>query len=121
MGRRTRECRVCGSRYEYCPTCSQDKFKPTWMVEFHEENCRTIWDTCTRFNMELISKEEAQAIILECDLSKQENFAEFIKDDIAKILAEDPKPEPVVVEEPRISFKKHKPVFEPEHEVVTIE
>ena len=130
MGRRIRECRVCGSKYEYCPTCSYDKFKPAWMVDFHEENCKTIWDTCTRFNMELISKKEAQDIILECDLSKQENFAEFIKNDIEKILAEDPKPmeelkpmaEPKVVEAPKPTFKKHKPFTEPKHEVVeTIE
>ena len=118
MGRRTRECRVCGQKYEYCPTCSQDKYKPTWMVEFHNSNCKTIWDTCTRFNMELISKEEAQTIMLECDLSNQEGFAEFIKDDIVKILAEDPKP---VVEEVKPMFKKHKPVEEPVHEVVITE
>ena len=118
MGRRTRECRVCGQKYEYCPTCSQDKYKPTWMVEFHNSNCKTIWDTCTRFNMELISKEEAQAVMLECDLSSQEGFAEFIKDDIAKILAEDPKP---TVEATKPMFKKHKPVEEPVHEVVITE
>ena len=62
MGRRTRECRVCGERYEYCPTCSQDKYKPAWMVDFHEENCVKIWDICTRFNMELMSKEEAKEV-----------------------------------------------------------
>lgn len=120
MGRRTRECRVCQSKYEYCPTCSQDKYKPTWMVEFHEENCMKIWDICTRFNMELISKEEAKEAILACDLSKKETFVDFVQKDIANILFEEPAP--VVVEEPKPAVEI-KPVFKKQefkkHEVVT--
>ena len=30
MGRRSRECYLCGAKYSYCPTCSQDKMKPAW-------------------------------------------------------------------------------------------
>ena len=44
MARRQRTCYLCGDKYEYCPTCTQDKFKPTWMVEFHSENCKNIFD-----------------------------------------------------------------------------
>lgn len=113
MGRRTRECRVCQSKYEYCPTCSQDKYKPTWMVEFHEENCMKIWDICTRFNMELMSKEEAKEAILKCDLSKKETFVDFVQKDIENILFEEPKP---VIEEIKPVIKKQE--FK-KHEVVT--
>lgn len=116
MGRRTRECRVCGERYEYCPTCSQDKYKPAWMVDFHGENCKTIWDICTRFNMQLMSKEEAKEALLKCDLSKKEAFVDFVQKDIANIFAEEPKP---VAEEIKPVFKKQE--FK-KHEVVeTIE
>lgn len=114
MGRRTRECRVCGKKYEYCPTCTQDKYKPSWMALFHEENCMKIWDICTRFNMELMSKEEAKEAILKCDLSKKETFVDFVQKDIENILFEEPKP--VVVEEAKPVFKKHD--FK-KHEVVT--
>ena len=120
MGRRTRECRVCGQTYKYCPTCSQDKYKPTWMALFHEENCMKIWDICTRFNMELMSKEEAKEAILKCDLSKKENFVDFVQKDIANILFEEPTPE--VVEEVK-PIEEVKPVFKRQefkkHEVVT--
>ena len=89
MGKRSRVCRVCSQSYEYCPTCSQDKYKPTWMVEFHDNNCQQIWEICTRFNMELMSKEEAQEALLECDLSKKDTFVDFVQRDIMNIFAEE--------------------------------
>ena len=88
MGRRTRECYLCGEKYEYCPTCSQDKMKPTWMVEFHKENCKVIFDTCTRYNMDMITKEEAKAILDACDLSNKANFKSYVQKDLANIFAE---------------------------------
>lgn len=87
MGRRTRTCYLCGTKYEYCPTCTQDKMKPTWMVEFHNENCKSIFDICTRYNMELMTKEEAKAALKQCDLSNAENFKDYVQRDIANIFA----------------------------------
>ena len=91
MGRRTRECFLCGEKYNYCPTCSQDKTKPTWMAEFHDENCKDIFSICTRFNMQLFTKEEAREAIETCDLSNKENFKDSVKRDLANIFAEEPK------------------------------
>lgn len=115
MGRRTRECYLCGTKYEYCPTCSQDRMKPAWMTEFHNENCKNIFDICTRFNMELMSKEQAQEALIECDLSNQENFKSYVIRDINNIFAEDEKP--ATKEQPKAS-KQPKAAA---HEVVTIE
>ena len=89
MGRRTRECYLCGTRYEYCPTCSQDKMKPTWMAEFHDENCKNIFDICTRFNMQLLNKKEAQSALKECDLSNKASFKSYVQRDLENIFAED--------------------------------
>ncbi len=89
MGRRTRECYLCAQGYNYCPTCSQDKMKPTWMAEFHDENCKSIFDICTRFNMQLISKDEAKAALEKCDLSNKANFKSYVKRDLENIFAED--------------------------------
>ena len=91
MGRRTRECLLCGTRYEYCPTCSQDKMKPSWMAEFHSESCKNIFDICTRFNMELMTKEEAQKALSTCDLSNKANFKACVQRDFENIFAEEPK------------------------------
>jgi hypothetical protein len=89
MGRRARECYLCGREYQYCPTCSQDKMKPAWMSDFHSENCKTIFDICTRFNMNLMSKTEAQDALNACDLSNKENFKSYVQRDLEVVFVED--------------------------------
>ena len=91
MSRRSRECYLCGRDYQYCPTCSQDKMKPAWMSEFHSENCKNIFDICTRFNMNLMSKSDAQDALNACDLSNKENFKSYVQRDLEVIFAEEPK------------------------------
>ena len=90
MGRKSRECYLCGIGYQYCGSCSNDRMKPVWMSEFHSENCKNIFDICTRFNMKLMSKSEAQDALNACDLSNKENFKSYAKRDIDIIFQEEP-------------------------------
>lgn len=90
MGMRNRECYLCGEKYLYCPTCSQDKTKPAWMSEFHSEDCKNIFDICTRFNMKLMTKMEAQEALKACDISKKENFKSYVQHDLDVIFEEEP-------------------------------
>lgn len=90
MGRRSRECYLCGRHYEYCGSCSSYKTSPAWMSEFHSESCKNIFDICTRFNMQLMSKSEAQDALNTCDLSNKENFKSYVQRDLENIFAEDP-------------------------------
>lgn len=106
MAKRAKECYLCGEKYTYCSNCN--KKDPAWMAEFHEENCKNIFDICTRFNMGMMDKEEAQAALKECDLSNKINFKFFVKNDLAKIFAEDKK----------VKAVKKEPVKEASHEVV---
>lgn len=92
MAKRDRKCYLCGEKYKYCPTCSQDRSKPSWMNEFHNENCKNIFDICTRFNMGTMSKKEAQDALKNCDLSGKENFKSYVQTDFENIFA-DEKPE----------------------------
>lgn len=109
MGKRDRKCYLCGEGYKYCPTCSQDRMKPSWMGEFHSESCKNIFDICTRFNIGMISKARAQDELKSCDLSNKANFASYVIRDLENIFAEEPKKK----------SKKVEPVaIEPEHEVV---
>lgn len=110
MGRRNRECYLCGQDYQYCPTCSQDKVKPAYMSEFHSENCKNIFDICTRFNMNLMSKTEAQEALIACDLSNKANFKSYIQRDLDVIFTEDPVVVTLDAEIKEIS--KHKAVVE---------
>ena len=116
MGRRTRECLLCSTKYEYCPTCSQDKMKPAFMAEFHNENCTNIFDICTRFNMELLSKAEAQAALEKCDLSNKANFKSYVQRDLENIFAEEPKPVQEKVSKPAVKTAKSPEVVKKEKE-----
>ena len=90
MARRARECYLCGTAYKYCPTCSEDRNTPAWMSEFHTDNCKNIFDICTRFNMKLMSKAEAQDALNVCDLSNKSNFKSYVQRDIEVIFEEEP-------------------------------
>ena len=90
MARKERECYLCGTEYKYCGTCTNDRMKPVWMSDFHEENCKNIFDICTRFNMDLMSKTEAQEALIACDLSNKANFKSYVQRDLDVIFAEDP-------------------------------
>lgn len=88
MAKKDRKCYLCGEKYQYCPTCGNDRLKPTWMAEFHSESCKNIFDICTRYNMQLMTKEEAQKALSACDLSKKESFKDYVQRDLANILVE---------------------------------
>lgn len=121
MGRRTRECYLCSTVYKYCSTCSQDRTKPAWMAEFHSESCKNIFDICTRFNLKMISKADAQEELKSCDLSNKENFKSYVQRDLENIFKADVVP--VQAEEPKKRGKRAeiKPVDEAIVEPVAIE
>ena len=110
MARRQRTCYLCGKDYQYCSTCSQDRMKPVWMSEFHSENCKNIFDICTRFNMKLMSKNEAKEALDTCDLSNKANFKSYVQRDLDVILAEEPVV--VTVEDEIKEVSEEKPIVE---------
>jgi len=65
--------------------------KPAWMNEFHEENCKNIFEICTNFNVNIMSKHEAKAALEQCDLSNKVNFKSFVQRDLENIFKEEPK------------------------------
>lgn len=83
-----RKCYLCGERYEFCPTCWDDRNEPAWKNTFHDEDCKIIFQTCVDYNMAFISKEDAQLILKNCDLSKKESFTKDAQATIDAIMAE---------------------------------
>ena len=51
-----------------------------------------MFDICTRYNMQLMTKEEAKKALATCNLINKENFKSYVQRDLANIFAEDPKP-----------------------------
>ena len=125
MARRDRQCYLCGTDYKYCPTCSQDKMKPAWMSEFHSESCKNIFDICTRFNLGMMSKTEAQEALKSCDLSNRSNFKSYVQHDLDVIYEEDnfifevdAKIEEITEDEVVVDITPRKPAKKHTHEVV---
>lgn len=88
-----RKCILCGTEYDYCPSCPKDKSKAPWHKLYHSENCRNIFNALNDFNFKLISKDEAKERLSSCDLSIELN--DHYRGEISEIMAE---PEVIKVE-----------------------
>lgn len=123
MAKKNRKCSTCGTKYSYCPNC--DRNAPAWMAQFHEENCKNIYQICVQYNVGLLAKEQAKEALNACDLSNKENFAECIQRDFANIFAEEKQVEDQpkkrgkrveipIIEEPAVSLESHEVIVENE-------
>lgn len=93
MASNNRKCICCGTRYSYCPSCSNaDRLAPSWKAEFCSETCKDLWLTATRFNMGKITKQEAQEIIKSLPLKPNTEYVACVQRDLDIILKEEPKP-----------------------------
>ena len=87
---KNRTCICCSARYSYCPDCGgADHLKPYWYSEFCSEECKDIWDIATRYNMQLMSKQEAKSALGKYDLSDTSKYVECVQRDITNIFADE--------------------------------
>lgn len=80
-------CVICQKKYSYCPSCSKDYDKPDWYMLFDGDNCYKIYDICTSYRDNKISKKKAFELITKCDLADLENFNEGTKGQIKEMLS----------------------------------
>lgn len=85
MSSKKRTCFVCRENYSYCPNCSNDAGKPTWMFVFCSELCHDVYDILNNRSFEYINDLEAKKLLLKLDLDKKE-FSPELKEEIDKIL-----------------------------------
>lgn len=66
---KNRTCKVCGEKYSYCfnRTCSDNQ--PSYMALFHDENCKTIFETLNKLYFKQMSTKDAAKVMKNCDLS----------------------------------------------------
>lgn len=57
---KTRTCVVCRNKYDYCPICSRDKDKPTWMFAFCSPECKDLDNILAGHTSGRISTEDAK-------------------------------------------------------------
>lgn len=126
-----RKCLSCATNYSYCPNCAgADRVAPAWKAEFCSEECKDLWFTATKFNMNMISKDEAKDIISSLNLKPIDNYVSCVQRDYNKIMTEEKKTRknqkkiaPLVEVEPIVEIEQpavaEQVVTEPEsHEVV---
>lgn len=88
--KKNRKCICCETQYSYCPNCGGiDRLKPYWYSEFCSEECKDIWDIATRYNMQLMSKQEAKSALGKYDLSDTSKYVECVQRDITNIFADE--------------------------------
>ena len=58
------------------------------MAEFCCEDCKDLFDTATRFNMDMLSKEEAKEKIESLNLKPHTEYVECVQRDLKNILKE---------------------------------
>ena len=106
MARKRRKCICCNTTYDFCPTCWDDRLKPAWMVEFCCEDCKDIWETATKFNMQLITKEEAKEKIESLNLKPHTEYVECVQRDLKNILEEPKQEQKQPKVEPKVKAQK---------------
>lgn len=93
MAIKNRTCLACGTKYSFCPDCNgADKIAPTWKSDFCSETCMTLWTTCTKFNLNKLTKPEAKSIISALTLKPIDQYVKCVQRDLGVILKEEPKP-----------------------------
>lgn len=73
MAKANRTCKVCGTKYYYCPSCP-DELRPSWYGMFHDENCKNIFTILTNHFLGKITKSDAKNQLKKCDLSNKDSF-----------------------------------------------
>lgn len=86
-------CLCCGKTYSYCNNCYDYRNLPLWMNSFCSDNCKDVWQICTDYNFELITKEEAKEFLSTCDISDTKNLNKCVKRDLGVIMQEPKKVE----------------------------
>ena len=86
--RHGRNCIICGQEYAYCPDCTAFAHLPRWMFNFHDENCKKIWDALNDYKAGIKNANQAKYALQQLDLSKKDHFTEDVKVLINKICSE---------------------------------
>lgn len=82
-----RVCKTCGKKYFYCSNCHVKN--PQWMLMWHEENCKNVFEIVSAFVQGQISKNTAKQRLQKCDLTHLYTFKENIRNYVEDILEEE--------------------------------
>lgn len=109
-----RVCKVCQTKYNFCPNCSGVTAANKYRTMFCSKNCRDVFQTCVAYDMNHITTDEAKEAFSSLDLSKLNSFSEQIKTDIDEIMGNNKKHfKKKIIEESIVEEQVIEPIVEP--------
>ena len=98
MGKFNHTCKVCGSGYNACDTCLNEKNYAPWRAiactQGHFQAYMTLWE----YGGGTLEKADAREMLSKVDIEGWENYPEHNRVVIAEILKDDERPVPEVIE-----------------------
>lgn len=71
----TRTCKVCGAKYDYCPTCSGFSALAKWHINFDTDVCHDLFRTLSDYHMGNCKAEDVKAV---ADMYDVKSFSKFL-------------------------------------------
>lgn len=98
MTTKDKECLVCGKTYKYCGHCNKNGIVDTWRNTYCSKECREIFKTCSNYEGNLISIEDAynKLIELNVDVNKMKKS---VRESVNKIMEYKPISKEIVTED----------------------
>lgn len=104
MAQANRICKTCGKEYFFCTHCDKSLDSPQWMLMWHDENCKKVFEIASDYAQGRLPKDKAKKELNKCNLSVFYTFKENIRNILEDIMAEEKVLEPQVDE--KVSIKK---------------
>ena len=82
----SRKCTCCNEKYDYCPSCGNDRLKPSYFSVFCSESCKDLWTTLSKVSMGMLTKPEAVEIINSLSLKDKSEYVDCVQRDMEKVL-----------------------------------
>lgn len=89
MAEVNRTCKTCGKEYFYCSHCNKSLNSPQWMLMWHEQNCKNVFEIVSDYAQGRIQKNEAKKQLEYCNLKNFYTYNEKIRNLIEEIQAEE--------------------------------
>lgn len=86
-----RKCICCGEKYQYCPSCGNDRLKETWYSAFCSETCKDLWQTLSKYSMGFINKSQAIKLINTLPLKDKSKYVTCVQRDLGKLFEKEVK------------------------------
>ena len=106
-----KKCIICGRTYKFCGHCNKISSSELWRNLYCCEDCREIFDTCSRYEGKSLSANEAYDRLVKCGFANKK-IQPSVKGTVEKILGNIVKVDDTPTEE--LKTKVEEPVTEEE-------